>query len=608
MLVEEPWNAPASHVDLMAEDCWRRVNQKLLAKLLRESIYEEVLSVQIIEDQADGPDVYELALTSDLAYHFKARQRIWSDLAIEADSIFRVEAGAPQSAVSVSRFLIDARGHMGMSAATLATFLREVQHTLLGDLRQTVALEGQDANALLDLHPDQLQRLLDGHPKAIANKGRLGWSFTDMVAYAPEAKAMIQLYWIAVQQEECVFATSDELDQQKLLDASLDEAAKTELLACLAREKIDLDRYYLLPVHPWQWTHSILPSFTEDIAQRRLLPLGSFGDPYRPQQSLRTLANQRRPEALNVKLALSILNTSAHRGIPAKFIAAGPRLSRWIADQISADSFLARDQRVLVLSEVAGIFWRHPDYQHIEDAPYRHHEMLGAIWRESIHALIGPDERADLTATLFQMDENGRPLLDAFVEKSGLTIEAWLARLFDVVVLPLYHLLCVYGLGFIAHGQNITLVTRNYIPSRVVLKDLQGDVDLVDQPFPELDSLPDDIRAVLTKKPPEVIVHDIQTAHFVTVLRFVSNGLAEAGLLKEQVFYGILGDRLKHYMTEYPQYAERFSMFDLFKPTLPRVCINRVRFRIGYDDAAERPLPAVGSDLENPLFLAASSS
>ncbi|MEH0070940.1 IucA/IucC family C-terminal-domain containing protein [Pannonibacter sp. Pt2-lr] len=61
--------------------------------------------------------------------------------------------------------------------------------------------------------------------------------------------------------------------------------------------------------------------------------------------------------------------------------------------------------------------------------------------------------------------------------------EDWLKRLFEVSVVPLYHMLCRFGTGFIAHGQNITVVLERDMPAGIAIKDLQGDVDLVNVEF-----------------------------------------------------------------------------------------------------------------------------
>jgi aerobactin synthase len=36
---------------------------------------------------------------------------------------------------------------------------------------------------------------------------------------------------------------------------------------------------------------------------------------------------------------------------------------------------------------------------------------------------------------------------------------------------------------------------------------------------------------------------------------------------------------------------------------MPRVLVNKVRFKIGYADSHERPVPMVGDELLNPIVL-----
>ncbi len=108
------------------------------------------------------------------------------------------------------------------------------------------------------------------------------------------------------------------------------------------------------------------------------------------------------------------------------------------------------------------------------------------IWRENPARWLHQDETPILMATLMECDEQGQPLIGAYIARSGLSAEAWLSQMFRVVVVPLYHLLCRYGVALIAHGQNITLAMKDSIPQRVLLKDFQGDMRLVKDDFPEM--------------------------------------------------------------------------------------------------------------------------
>ena len=88
------------------------------------------------------------------------------------------------------------------------------------------------------------------------------------------------------------------------------------------------------------------------------------------------------------------------------------------------------------------------------------------------------------------------------------------------------------------------------------------------------------------------------------MLRFVSEALAAHDGLPELDFYRVLAAELRRYQAAHPQLAARFALFDLFRPRMARIAINKVRFAIGYGDARQRPVPALGTELDNPLFLA----
>jgi aerobactin synthase len=274
-----------------------------------------------------------------------------------------------------------------------------------------------------------------------------------------------------------------------------------------------------------------------------------------------------------------------------------------VADVAANDPVLS-GRGTVVLRDLAGVHCPHPDHSRIEGAPYRYHEMLGAVWRESAAGRVRGDKLVVPTAALFQCDIEGRPLLGEYVRRSGLSLERWLLTLFDRVVVPLYHLLCRYGVGVVAHGQNIGLVLDAHRPAGMVLKDFHGDVRLVDQDFDEMATLPGAARRALARLPAHKLVHDLYTGHFVTVLRFVSSVVERAMGLPERRFYGLLSRALREYQDCHGELAERFSTFDLFRPWMERICLNRARMRIGYGDAGERPSPDLGEPLENPLFIA----
>lgn len=585
---------------------WRELNQALIARAISELTFEEGLKPEA-SDHRNG--LWTLRLGESVSYRFKAKRRIWGNLAIEPASLFRHEGTLAAPADDVARFMIDAQAALEIEPDTLAIYIKELSSTLLSDARVAAISAAIGEDELIALPDHLLQQYLDGHPKAPAAKGRIGWGLADAEAYAPEFQAELRPFWVAAARDACRLSHDPDISEEDLLTASLDAAERRRLedtcVEACRRSDADRANYLLLPVHPWQWDKMIAPQFAGEIAAGRLLPLGVFGDGYLPQQSLRTLANARSPQALHLKLSLTILNTSAWRGVPGKYMAIGHSFSAWLADKAAQDPALAP---AIVLREPAGAFYPHPLYERIEGVPYQFREMLGVIWRESVETHLKPGQNAMMLGALTKLTSASSPIVSALIARSGLSHEAWLERLFDAVAVPLYHFLCCYGIGFIAHGQNVTLLLDGFTPVGVVLKDLQGDADLVDQDFPEADDLGAEIKAVLLRRPAAHLQQHLQTGHFASVLRFLSDALETHDGFPEIRFYAALARSLRRYQAAHPDLSERFALFDLFTAKVPRICINRVRLAIGYGDANRRPAPSLGTDLDNPLHLAERAS
>lgn len=577
---------------------WQQVNRRVIAKTLAELCYEQALD---FEPEAAGR--YRIVLQGGVCYRFSATLTIWNWLHIDAPSIRREVANRLEPVEGAAQFFIDAAGDLGLDASTLGNLLHETANTLAADMTLVLAREGLDATTLARQSDETLQCLLDGHPKAIVNKGRIGWGAEEYARYGTESGQTVRLLWLAVDRELAVCGRQAQWTWPALLAESLDSEQQRALTQAALDQGISWDQWTPLPVHPWQWQRHIRHHYAGELARGRIRLLGEFGDAYLPQVSLRTLSNHSRPDALHLKLPLTVLNTSCYRGIPGQYIECGPGLSAWMQQLCDSDAELIH-RGTAVQQEVAGVHVPHLQHEQVDGTPYRYREMLGATWRQSPAALCRPGERHLLMAALLQTDADGDSVARALIRESGLDAEAWLESLFGAVVVPLYHLLCCYGIGLVAHAQNLTLVLRNGVPVRVLLKDFQGDLRLAEGTFPQRTGLPAEAQAALTQLPPAYIFHDLFTGHFVTVLRYLSAQLQVDSGLDELRFYQVLAEVLRDYQASHPELGRRFELFNLFRERVERVCINRVRFQLGYNDNAERPVPVVGGELDNPIHLA----
>lgn len=556
---------------------WIKANQELVAKTIGELTFEQVLK------PTEKSGLWELVLSSGVKYSFSAWMSTWEHLRISPNSILR--NGAPLT--SAAQFFIDSSNETKMDDIILGNFLEEMNNTLYADLKLIQKNSKLSIDDILDWDGEKLQAILNGHPKILLNKGRMGWGAQALEDYSPENEKSFKLHWVLLERS----LLEGSIPAQDILDESFTSEARTQFL----KTHPIPENFCLVPVHPWQWDRFISIQFAGLIAQGSMISLGEAGDNYRPQISLRTLSNVDRPEKVDIKLPLSILNTSCIRGLPAKTISIGKEVSEILSKICREDSML---KNVEILNEKAGVAFIQPDFAQIKDAPYRYHEYFGAVWRESAQSKIQEDEKAIITASLFHQDHENKSLIGAYILKSGLSKAQWLKQYFQVVVIPLYHLQLQYGVGMVAHGQNIILTLKNYVPTKMILKDFQGDLRLLKNLPPDGEKYLGSIASQLTRLPANYLIHDLITGHFITVLRFISETMQESDNLTEKEFYQILSKELQAYSKDKNIAPEQ----NLLAPTFERVLLNKVRFSIGYSDSAARPLPMVGGALKNPMY------
>jgi aerobactin synthase len=568
---------------MMNQKNWKTVNQNLVAKSIGELTFEQVLTPIHHEEN------WKLELSSKVVYTFEGKMSIWEHLKIKPQSLKR----NGEEVTSAAQFFIDSQFETKMNDIVLGNFLEEMHNTLYSDLNLLKSSVELTALELAKLDGEKIQAYLNGHPKILLNKGRIGFGAADLKKFSPEAKEAFQLHWIAVKNH----LLQGDLPAASLLDECFDPSSKEVFLAHASTLNIDLKTYSFLPTHPWQWDKFLKIQFAALICKQEIISLGEAGDTYLPQISIRTLSNTSRPEKVDIKLPLTILNTSCIRGLPAKSISLGPKVSGLLDELCQTDSLL-KESGVEILKEKAGVALLHPEYSQIKEAPYRYHEYLGSVWRESAKSKLSKGELAIITASLFFQDSKNNSLIGEYIRLSGLSKTEWLKKYFNSVVIPLYHLQLQYGVGMVAHGQNIILKLKDFAPAGMILKDFQGDLRLSTE-MPEAGvKLFKEVANDLTKLPPHYLIHDLITGHFITVLRFISEVMEESDGLVEKDFYQILSQEIQAY-TKNKNINEKQS---LLNKTFPRVLLNKVRFAIGYSDSAERPLPMVGSDLLNPLY------
>lgn len=578
---------------------WQSVGRSLLTKMIAEFLYEEILQPSLTEQKGDRHH-YHLPLPEGIAYRFQAQPRLFDSYRVFPDTIERWDGQTWSPATNPFQFVLDIHTQVGMTPETAAHLIKELSNTLLADAHiQTHKAERQ--TDLLQTDYAHLEGEMEGHPWITFNKGRIGFGYDDYLAHAPENQAPVQLFWIAVHRDRAQFSAIASLSYEALIQEELGEQA-AHFSQLLEQRGLDPRQYFFCPVHDWQWTNILVPIFTEEIALQTIVPLDRGADTYLPQQSIRTFVNTSHPQKRHVKLPLSILNTLVYRGLPGERTAIAPKVTEWVKSICDRDPFLRDECRLILPGEIATINYDHPYYSQLPGAPYQYKEMLGCLWRESVLSYINADERAITLASLVHVDHAGKPFVSQLIEQSGLSTEAWLQRLFNTILPPLLHYLYRYGVVFSPHGENTILVLKDHIPHRLAMKDFVDDVNISQHPLPELESLSDDLRAVLLTEPPEGLCQFIWAGLLICHHRYLADLLEVHHGYSETQFWQQVRRAILDYQTRFPEMGDRFRLFNMLAPRFTKLCLNRNRLiTYGYADDGDRPHAAAFGTVRNAL-------
>lgn len=270
----------------------------------------------------------------------------------------------------------------------------------------------------------------DGHQLHPCARTRLGWTGTDRERYDLETPRPIGVRLIA--------------DRARVLSRSGADFRTHPMLAGL-----DLPDP-VLPVHPWQLEHRILPRYGDLFRTGRLAVLEATV-PAWPTAAIRTLAGHDAPGYL--KLALGIHITSTRRDISPTTARLAPVLSEHLRALTTGPAHA-------FISDTAGA-WLEGERD------------LTAIARSPLHEAAPPGTVCvPATALAATSPVTGASLAAEYADWSG-DPQAWLrdyAALFTRPVLAK----AAIGIGLEAHLQNSLVAMRGPVPVAPVSRDLGG--------------------------------------------------------------------------------------------------------------------------------------
>jgi siderophore synthetase component len=587
---------------ILKKDNWKKVNRKLIAKMLSEYMYEDMIQPELLGEE--GKTItYSMQVSQDKHYRYQAQKRFFDSFDVKWDTIEVMEGAETKPADSAIELLVDLQEIIPMSSETVGHLIKELNATLIADAH-LLEKDPTSSDKLIHVDYADLEGYMTGHPWITYNKGRIGFGYDDYLNFAPEHQKEVRLSWIAVAKTIATFQSIEGLKYEDLLAEELSEKERSSFEEKINVQGENPSDYFFMPVHEWQWKNVLIQNFPEELAENTIIPLGEGNDSYLPQQSIRTFVNTTHKEKHHVKLPMSILNTLVYRGLPSERTLIAPQVTELIKRIADNDSFLKDECRVILPGENASMNVDHRYYTKVKQAPYQYLEMLGTIWRESIYTYLDKGEQAITLAALLYEDHEHKPYVQSLIEDSGLQAEAWMKTFFKVVMDPLLHYLYQYGTVFSPHGQNTIVVLKDSVPHRLAIKDFVDDVNISDQDFPELRGLSKEFKEVLRSEPPEGLTQFIFTGLFICHLRYLSHILVNHELMDEETFWGLLAQAIQDYQDRFPELEERFALFDFFKPQLTKLCLNRNRMvDYGYSDGDDRPHASEFGKVNNALAL-----
>ena len=573
---------------------WRLAGQRLIEMAIAEFLYEEIIQVTDLKNNR-----YQLTL-DDQTYTFKAQNYLLGHWQIEEGSVRELSVVEDLPAWNLHTFIRAFSNQTEVKPFTKAYLIKEMNNTWLAEAHLFDESRLSSEAALTASH-HEIEGMLRGHPWLIMSKGRMGFGYDDYLSAAPELSPTVKLLWLAVHRDLAEFRSTEEWQAGRLYQHELSAEELANFEQKLHERGCSCRDYFLIPVHAWQWHQWLVPTYANEIVDQRIIELGVGQDDYVPMQSIRTLCNISQPERHYVKLPVSIFNTAVYRGLPSKRNLAAPAVTAWLKQIQSQDSDL-KQSGVAFLGEVATLTIHQPCFDQIEGAPYQFKELFGCLWRESVDPVIGTGEQALSQAALLHRDINGQSILAVLIQASGLSPLQWLKRFAEVSVTPLLICLYKYGLAFSPHGENTMLIHANGVPQKMVLKDFIDDVNLVDEDFPELASLPIEGQ-ILLRHPAHELSHFIFTGLFMVHYRYICNVfLQDYPEHSEVEFWQTISSVIDAFHQAHPELAERIEKFAMFRAEFEKICLNRVRlFTTSYNDEAERPVPVFLDPIANPV-------
>lgn len=327
------------------------------------------------------------------------------------------------------------------------------------------------------------QLVVDGHPLHPGAKIKMGLDAGDVIAYSPEWNACPDVALAAVALHACRFVSLNGDTPKEILYRE-HPGLREHVADRLRKLNLDESRYELIPVHPWQFEHTLPKLHADAIRNQEIVMIPDYRIKTAALMSFRSLAPlQKRQEGKHhIKTAINVQTTGAVRTVSPHSAENGPVLSRILNEILVRENHFGGT--FIVLEERAAVYYNAPDPALPDKERWTLGANLASILRENPENHVGPDEMAmPGSALLAPSPFSGKPvageLIMQFAGKRHIAdpeeAAAAFVRRYAETALPGFLTVAArYGISLEGHLQNSVPVFRGGEPVRMIIRDFGG--------------------------------------------------------------------------------------------------------------------------------------
>lgn len=309
------------------------------------------------------------------------------------------------------------------------------------------------------------QLSLEGHHLHPGTKTKLGMSPLDVARYSPEFHEEFPICFAAVHKD---YLLSTELTQNTI--ERLFPKQTVTFKDVLSGKGLNPSHYQLLPVHEWQFKHTLNSLYGAEIERNIIVPLPSISDMGAATSSFRTLL----PSTKNcfIKLAVNSQMTSTVRSISTNTAMNSKAFSCML------DEILRREQHLgnfLPLNETAGFAFKANDNDQTRN--------LTVVIRENREKELVQEEIPIVGSSLYNISPfTNKTVLEEIIDEytqhrqlsKKIGVISFLKDYLSITIPGFLTLMTKYGVALEGHLQNSIPIFKQGKPVRFFFRDWGG--------------------------------------------------------------------------------------------------------------------------------------